>query len=61
MLLVGHGPALPMLLAWPELAVTMETPCVATGLCDYLRVFVRGHVSAFLIMQEAMTSKHSQY
>lgn len=32
MLSVGHGPTLPMQLAWPELAVAMETPCVATSI-----------------------------
>ncbi len=26
------GPTLPMLLAWPRLAVAMETPCVATSI-----------------------------
>lgn len=67
MLLVGNhgnsapGPALPMLLARPELAVTMETLCVATSIqlahviiCVCLCLCVM-----FLLMQEAMKSKHN--
>lgn len=38
------NPTLPILLAWPELSVTMETLCVAlkhpAALCDYLCVCV---------------------
>lgn len=65
MLLVGNhgnnapGPALPMLLARPELAVAMETLCVATSI-QLARVIICVCLCAmFLLMQEAMKSKHN--
>lgn len=44
--LVGYGPTQPKLLAWPELAVTMETPCVTTSI--WIALFIGWFVCVFI-------------
>lgn len=67
------GPTLPMLLAWPELAVAMETPCVAIRIqlgCVIIRVILCVCICANMcicvlsilsFIQKLMESKHSWY